>query len=432
MRLTKHRARGAVRPARHGEGEDERPRRAADRGTGTTTRSRRRASCRRAAARPRPALARLLTGAATLLLAMTGLAVIGTSAAAAAVAKLAWSGTANFGTLNAGDSSSGQFTLTNTGTKRSKALTVSLSGSPAFSITSDGCSGKKLRKGKSCTVTVEYAPADAGQQDTATLTASTAKVSGSISLTGASSNLTTTVVTDNATTVPGGPPPVTFGGTIVFAAKIASAAGTTPAGTVQWTLSQEGPAAAASASGIVGACQGNVPVVNGVATCSVTPGYYDDPDEGTYPFYWGIGATATFTPAAGSGFLASGGSDDTDKITVGSTIWSDGSLNCPAADCDPYVPVDAPPGTPLEPALSVSATDSLGRNLAYWWCTPGCYNSTDVGTVTSYPGPGLSTMALAAVCPAGVTDPFVSDATWSGSFECNYPGLEVSFFNESQ
>lgn len=102
---------------------------------------------------------------------------------------LAWSGTSDFGTIALGTTASQQFTLTNTGNKPSGAITTALFGEsgPSFSITGDGCFGVSLGKGNSCQVTVQYAPANAGQSDVATLGASSMKAGGaSINLTGAS------------------------------------------------------------------------------------------------------------------------------------------------------------------------------------------------------------------------------------------------------
>jgi hypothetical protein len=68
-------------------------------------------------------------------------------------------------------------------------LSISLSGSAAFSITADASTGTALGSGKSCTVAVQYSPASAGQSDAATLTASgkwPATPAASGSLTGAS------------------------------------------------------------------------------------------------------------------------------------------------------------------------------------------------------------------------------------------------------
>jgi hypothetical protein len=63
------------------------------------------------------------------------------------------------------------FTLANApGAKATGALTVTVPGSAEFSITADACTGRSLGPGKSCTVTVQFAPTAAGTV-TATLTA---------------------------------------------------------------------------------------------------------------------------------------------------------------------------------------------------------------------------------------------------------------------
>src|SRR5205823_1785258 len=105
---------------------------------------------------------------------------------------IAWSpttspGTFDFGAVKVGDTPSQTFTLTNSGGSAPGALTITFSGSAAFSITSDACTGTSLGPRKSCAVTVEYAPTAAGASDTATLTATGKKPSGrsaSITLTG--------------------------------------------------------------------------------------------------------------------------------------------------------------------------------------------------------------------------------------------------------
>jgi Cep192 domain 4 len=105
---------------------------------------------------------------------------------------LAWSpttsaGTFDYGAVDVGQTASQDFTLTNSGGSASGALTIALSGSSAFSITSDACTATALGPNKSCALTVEYAPTTAGQTDTATLTATGKKpgtVSASITLTG--------------------------------------------------------------------------------------------------------------------------------------------------------------------------------------------------------------------------------------------------------
>jgi hypothetical protein len=62
-------------------------------------------------------------------------------------------------------------------------LTVALSESSAFTKTADGCAATSLGPGKSCSVTVQYAPSAAGASDSATLAASSKKPAASASLT---------------------------------------------------------------------------------------------------------------------------------------------------------------------------------------------------------------------------------------------------------
>jgi hypothetical protein len=229
---------------------------------------------------------------------------------------------------------------------------------------------------------------------------------------------TATLVTDNATTVPGGPAPVTFGGTIVFTATVSTTGGT-PDGTVRWTLSADGPDYASSGSGTIGACQGDVPVVNGVATCDVTPGTWDDGGNGDLPtpYYWGIRATATFTPADGSPLYGSSGNDATTKITLGPSFcmgtYPDPYKSCAQAQ-SPYIQVDLGGQTVR---LWVDPSDSLGRAMSFTWDVDllGAV-VTDAPWVDMLvePGDSFTSGALSTVCPAGVTP-------YSGSFECLYP-----------
>jgi len=72
--------------------------------------------------------------------------------------------------VTTGQTASKTFTLTNTGKRASGALRLQLAGAAAFSITGNTCSRKGLRPGKSCTVTVRFAPTSSGTV-TATLTA---------------------------------------------------------------------------------------------------------------------------------------------------------------------------------------------------------------------------------------------------------------------
>jgi Domain of unknown function (DUF5050)/Abnormal spindle-like microcephaly-assoc'd, ASPM-SPD-2-Hydin len=84
-------------------------------------------------------------------------------------------GTYDFGTLAVGATASQTFTLKNSGGTATGALTVSLTGSAAFTKAADGCTAISLGAGKSCTVTVQYSPSATGASDTAQLTATNGK-----------------------------------------------------------------------------------------------------------------------------------------------------------------------------------------------------------------------------------------------------------------
>jgi hypothetical protein len=77
----------------------------------------------------------------------------------------------DYGTLSAGQTASQTLVLTNSGGGATGALTVSLSGSTAFTNTADTCTA--LQPHKTCSVTVTYAPATIGANDSATLIATT-------------------------------------------------------------------------------------------------------------------------------------------------------------------------------------------------------------------------------------------------------------------
>ena len=103
-------------------------------------------------------------------------------------ASLAWSpstsGAFDYGEVAAPHTVSQQFTLS-VSKGKVKDVAVSLSGSAAFSITADECTGTKkpleAKKDETCTVTVQYAPASAS--DTATLTADADKPDATTSIT---------------------------------------------------------------------------------------------------------------------------------------------------------------------------------------------------------------------------------------------------------
>ncbi len=116
-------------------------------------------------------------------------AAAGTGAVLAAAAVLAGTGPAaatprapvlaftpspyDYGRVTAGQTATQTFTLANTGGQATSRLKVTLAGPAAFTITGRTC-GRPLRPGKSCTVTVQFAPTSAGRI-TATLTAASKK-----------------------------------------------------------------------------------------------------------------------------------------------------------------------------------------------------------------------------------------------------------------
>src|SRR5436190_692397 len=92
-------------------------------------------------------------------------------------------GTYSFGSLTAPQITSQQFTVANTGGSATSALFVALVGSPTFSVTADSCSAISLGPRKSCYVTVQYAATTDGQNETATLWATSNKAPAYASVT---------------------------------------------------------------------------------------------------------------------------------------------------------------------------------------------------------------------------------------------------------
>lgn len=76
----------------------------------------------------------------------------------------------DYGTLSVGQTASQTFVLKNSGGSATVALTVSLSGSVAFTKRADSCTATSLGPNKMCSVTVTYAPTTTGTSDSATLT----------------------------------------------------------------------------------------------------------------------------------------------------------------------------------------------------------------------------------------------------------------------
>jgi hypothetical protein len=98
----------------------------------------------------------------------------------------------DYGQVSDGQVATQTFTLANSGNKATGHLRVRLSGPAAFTITGDHCRGTRLRPDRTCTITVQFAPASAGQQ-AATLTAASlghrASVSDALTGTGTSLGL---------------------------------------------------------------------------------------------------------------------------------------------------------------------------------------------------------------------------------------------------
>jgi len=114
-----------------------------------------------------------------MLLLCAGLAlsvVVATASGGVAPSLVFIPGAKDFGTIDKNTTTSQTFVLTNGG-GTSGAVSVSLSGSSAFSTTADTCTGANLNSKKQCSVTVQYAPTADGSSDSGTLTAGSKKSS---------------------------------------------------------------------------------------------------------------------------------------------------------------------------------------------------------------------------------------------------------------
>jgi hypothetical protein len=110
--------------------------------------------------------------------------------ASSAPANLEWSpatssGEYDFGVLDAGAGATETvtFTLTNSGGRAPGTIVVSLP-QEAFAVGADGCTETSLGPGRSCEVTVTYAPSESGEVDRATLTATAEHGNASLALSG--------------------------------------------------------------------------------------------------------------------------------------------------------------------------------------------------------------------------------------------------------
>jgi len=110
----------------------------------------------------------LVAGAAVAMVGSATGAVAGTRPSALVFTPSPYS----YGQVAAGQTASQTFTLSNPGRSATGRLTVTLAGAAAFTITRDTC--KSLPPGKTCAITVRFAPAGAGAV-TAALTAASKK-----------------------------------------------------------------------------------------------------------------------------------------------------------------------------------------------------------------------------------------------------------------
>jgi hypothetical protein len=101
---------------------------------------------------------------------------------------LTWSpstaGGFDYGTVAVGQTIQQVFTLNNSGASATAVLSITMTGSPAFFETVDGCSVISLGPHHQCTVTVGYSPGAAGVSESGTLVATSKKTSMSLTLTG--------------------------------------------------------------------------------------------------------------------------------------------------------------------------------------------------------------------------------------------------------
>ena len=270
------------------------------------------------------------------------------AAAAAGPPVLSWTpataGSYSYGTLTAGQTTAKTFTLANTGSSATAALSITLTGSAAFAKTADTCTGTSLGPGKTCTVTIAYtAPAVPGQAATAKLTAASNKpaATAALALAGAAA-----MAAPVLTTTPGGggPPGTTVTGTATLTG------GYQPAGTIEFKLY---PTADCSGT----PADDETVTVHGDGTYTTPTGYPSAP-AGTYSWtaaYSGDAANAPAATTCGTDTVtiakaapaitqqASGGTDvEGDYCFVGGS----GGPDCaPTADTATLSGADNPTGT---------------------------------------------------------------------------------------
>jgi uncharacterized repeat protein (TIGR01451 family) len=276
---------------------------------------------------------------------------------------------AGFGSTPAGASVSKTFTLKNSGKAATGALSIARTGSSAFVISADACSGVSLAAGQSCAVTIAYRPPTSGRIDVAVLSAhnpnfsavAAAGLAGTSVAAKADLSITNT---DGATSV---------------------SPGTTTTYTI--VVSNNGPSSVtgASVADTVPAALSNA----GWSTSSTT------------------GATAT--PSFGSGNISGtvnlpAGSSITYKLTA--TVSSTATDSLTLANT---ASVTAPAGVTETNSANNSATDtdSIGAAVT---CTTSCPTLT-----TGDPSTGQLT-----VNASGTGTATVQGAVFSGTLPCSY------------
>jgi hypothetical protein len=118
-----------------------------------------------------------------VLVSAIGFLLLPSAGLAGSAPSIAWSPPSyGYGPVHPSQTASQSFTLANSKTAGSStgALTISITGTgrAAYSITSNSCNGVALGKGKSCAVTVQFAPTTAGQDYPASLVATGKKPAG--------------------------------------------------------------------------------------------------------------------------------------------------------------------------------------------------------------------------------------------------------------
>ena len=250
---------------------------------------------------------------------------------------LAWllGGTAitfyDYGTLKLGQKISQTFTLANSGNQATSPLVITLTGSRAFTK-SNGCNSVTLAPGKLCSITVTYAPTRR-QADSATLTATSRRVTATASLTLTGNAKASPVIATHPSK--GGP----VGSTTVSDIATLSG-GNPPRGTIEFKL--YGPSAAADCSG--------TPVFDKTAIVSHGQSFspsFTPAQAGTY--WW----TASYSGDTANNPAATNCGDE--QVAIGKAT--------PAISTSPSA--DGPVGTTVIDTATLSGGSSPGGTIEF-------------------------------------------------------------------